>query len=1255
MFLFDKQFERSYEHYRRLYEQGDHSTQVVIPLVNLLLEYAQIDMALDLMEEYAEQNPNSIDSLRFLAKVYKNANRSYEYLRTLEEIYVLQPSVDVLREKERYYGYVGDHESEVEALELIINRYRPKEGEYLELAYQYAAQGNEVRAVETIQLFLQSVSLEKLDVPTVGFTIDLLTTQKKSEQALKVAREYYSAYPKVEVASNLISALQSGSLYDEALTLLNELPKDDQERPEMLSTRVQLYLSKELPENAYRMLKEYLKKGKMPPPLYIDLVTLAVQYQEIDILEEALIQSRLDGIPETLLIKVIYTAALSGDNSLISSITEMFPLELVNEYDTLPFALAIVDPSLNVDEKNLVFSYYRLDTISGHHKAILAQMLETFSSSSSSTLVLDQIESLDGIPTSELSELSQLYIKNGLFVKGWELIQLALEQYPQNEDYRRFWLVMAAANNRQDIIEEWLKGNEFVDPELLKDLFYAAFEQKYASLSMVLANHLHRLRPTDDHEKILAEALMLNGYTEWAYEITRELLGKGYDVAELYVNTLVVLAAEKPDYSDHLDRAVDGFIKHQIISESAWRNLGWLMVENQKKALAATVFSQLANGKSVDHPDMNALLWIWGKEITDDQRQWILSHAMASQGENKAKWLQYFLDIEHPELTMLVVNRDDWDEELIADKYIEALAMAKQEEELEEVIAYLIPQESRLPRLKRLGTLAYGHGLRAIAESVFVKVLDQDPRDKDAIFTLGEIYYIQGDYSYALPFLQKLPESFLANYYIAEIFQIKGFVGLAHRYYECAYRLFCWMESPTDAQLAVQAVVLFRLGYFSHAVGILQGLVAKYPDNQYWRADLANILIDLSCLSNARCVLWETLTKEPSETLLLARMRYYSASLCFYQALCLSNELLAKYPNSARVRAERSSLEWNLRRWRKAFCYNRQARAIDQDNEIYCLAQNEIMRSHRPEVMVSGEYRTTGEYQKEHYAYFSYRQPINAANQLFLSLDFDDIDVEKYVNIDTGVLENREAERYKGELSWIHRLWCGGILTPTLYFSEQNVGGGVHYLQTDVIGSTLWAVEYNRPNWDFTQTIIDHGTRDMVGVKRTQSIIPRFEVSLGAGLSRYHLQGLEEAATSWSLEGNATYLLSKGNCLRQLMGTEGVVSFNYYLDAEYRMRVKERIGPFDQPFAPLPLISRETHAAFVFMAKRFGKCLAIDGFGGMSYDREAGGSAVPIWGSQIFFGDPDRFHGKFEYSHSTSTEFSNESVDRYRLDFRWLW
>jgi len=1255
MFLRDKQYERSYERFRDLYESGDRSRDVVIPMVNLLLEYAQIDHALELMEEYADRHPDSVDTLQYLAKIYKETNHSYEYLRTLEKIYEMQPTVEVLREKERYYGYVGDLESEIEALKTIVSKYRPIDKEYLELTYQYASRGNLKEATETVLHFLNNVPVSTLELPAVTFAIDLLSDQNQSKKALELAESYYRAFPVKDVALDLLYALFQGSQYDQALQFLNQLPESLQRQTPFKTVRVELYLSKELPFIAFELLKQYLQTDMLPSNLSYELINLAIQYQEIEILEAVVAQIGVDTLPTELLMKVILTASLNDRDDMITELSTLLNDEQRPGHHAVSLVISLVDTNLSTEEKRLLFSYYPLDDLSDSQLVILAEAASFTGDRSTTSSFLKKLDTLERLNADELGLITELLVKAQLEGFGWELVQKSIDGEDNLNRYERFWLLMAASTGREEQVRQWLKTSEDPNCSLLEDGFYAALVQKHASLSLFLADALYKLRPSPDNKKLLAEALLLNGRAEESFNLLRELLRTRPDVAELYVNALTVLSAEKPEYTERLERAVDEFMQFDMLSKPALRNLGYLMLDHQKRVQAATVFAQLAKGESVDAPDMDTLLWIWGKDLSDDQQQWVLAHAMAADGDEKAKWLQYFMNIENPELAIQTVIEEDLQHEAIADKYLEALAVAKQEEKFRDVIAYLIPQESRLPRLKKLGKLAYDEGLRTIAESAFVRILEQDPDDQETIRSLGYIVYFQGDYSRALPLLQRVDHQLLAYLYIGEIFQIKGWVGLANSYYHCAYRAYCELEDPSDDQRAVYATVLYRLGYFCEALGIYEQLLIKGAENQYWIADYANMLIDLGYLDKARCVLWQPLNELPNESLQLTRIRYFSTNLCYMQALSLTNELVSQYPESGQAQASKASIEWTLKRWRKAFCSIQKARALEPKNELYCLTQREILRTHRPETMATFEYRVTGTDQYERYGYFSYRHPINAANLLFTRLDTDNIDVEDYVNTTTGVLEDREARRFKAEVSWIHRLWYGGALTSSIYFNGDGAGAGLLFLHPDLYGSTLFSLEYHRPNWDFTQTIIEDGNRDMVAFKRVQPLLPRFEVSFGAGLNRYNLDNLSNAASSWSLEGGATYLLSKGNPISCLMGKEGVVSLNYYLDAEYRIEEKERLGPFDQPFSPLPLVSRETHAGFVYLSKRFGKCLSADGFGGISYDREAGGNVVPIWGSQIHFGDLDSFHGRLEYSHSTSTEFSTESVDRYLIDLRWLW
>lgn len=1255
MYLYDKQYEKSYERYRSLYERGDRSVDVVIPLVNLLLDYAQIETALELMENYVEQRPESVEAWKYLAKIYKEANRSYDYLRALEHIYELQPSVEILREKEKYYGYVGNLQGEVEALQTLVSEYKPTEGEYLELAYQYASRGNNVKALETIRLFLKQAQLSTMDISTISFAIDLFSYQDEGEQAYLLAEKYYKINPSKTTALGLLFALQQGGFYDQGLKFLNHLPDRLRQSTAFRSARVELYLSRGTPLIAYELLKQYLQAEDVPDNLFSVLIELAIQYNDVEVLRNVLTLTDLDSLPDTLLMKAMLTAYLFDRSDIVNNIKELLGDSNLAEHPALELELALFDPELSKEEKQFLFSHYDLDGISKNQRVFLAEAARSVGNIPVASEFIKELNSLEQLDQEYLDLLTELLIETGLTETGLKLANAAMDGDEDDKKYERFWLLMAAANNQKEEIERWLKDQESLSVEMIRDAFYAAYSQKYASLSLMLAEKLFVLSHSEENKKILAQAYLLDGQPETAFNILRELLSRNIDVAELYLNSLIVLSAENDEYRQFLDNAVKGFLKHRVLSQTAWRNLGYLMLEYQQKALAASVFAHLAKDKSIGAPDMETLLWIWDKELTEDQIEWILSRASTSEGSEKAKWLQYFLNIENPELAFQIISEEDLDNEAIVDRYLDALIMAKEKAKLKKVIAYLIPQESSLPRLKKLGQLAYGEGLRTIAEGAFKRVLEQDSNDPDAIRLLGYIYYFQGDYSQALPMLQKVENQPTASFYIAEIFQIKGWVGYAKDYYLCSYRQYHNLQQPEDDETAVYGTVLFRLGRHFEALSIYKKLLQKQPQDQYLIAAYANLLLDLGDVKGAGQALWAPMSETPNESILLARVRYYSENLCFIQALRLSEELCTRYPDSGQVRAVRASVEWTLDRWRKAYCSIRNARALEPENEIYCLTQREMLRTHRPETMASFEYRVTGNDQYERYGYFSYRHPLDAANLLFLKLDIDNIDVENYVNISTGALENRHAKRYKGEVSWIYRMWCGGVLTSSLYYNGENLGAGAIYVHPDLHGSTTLVLEYHRPNWDFTQTIIEEGNRDRLAFKRVQPVLPRFEISFGAGLNKYHLKGLSNAASSWTLDGGATYLLSRGNPVRCLMGNEGVVSFNYYLDAEYEIKEKERINSFGQPFSPFPLVSRETHAAFLFLAKRFGKCLAADGFGGLSYDREAGGNPVPIWGSQVHFGDLDKFHGRIEYSHSTSTEFSNQNVDRYLIDLRWLW
>ncbi len=124
-------------------------------------------------------------------------------------------------------------------------------------------------------------------------------------------------------------------------------------------------------------------------------------------------------------------------------------------------------------------------------------------------------------------------------------------------------------------------------------------------------------------------------------------------------------------------------------------------------------------------------------------------------------------------------------------------------------------------------------------------------------------------------------------------------------------------------------------------------------------------------------------------------------------------------------------------------------------------------------------------------------------------------------------------------------------------------------------------------------------------------------------------------------------------CL-QLILFAASMAVNYYLDAEYRITLRKRIDFSGTKFVPLLLSSREIHTLTVYLSKQFLPAFTVEGYGGYSYDRQVGGACVPLYGATITIGNDGCLEGKFNYSHSTSTETSGIDVDRYQLELKYL-
>lgn len=198
MNLEDKNYERSFEQYKKLIDEGDMSVGVVMPLSRLYIQYGDIESAIALIESFVKIYPESFDARKQLGILYKYSQQPDDYLNNLEYIYKTHPSAEILRELSDIYNYNGEYNKQIIILnDLLYNRkYNSKEKDFSDLAYLYGTQNDYKSAINTLDYLLQLKNwMVQPDV--LQLFVSLLIDNKQDDDALKAANEYVKKDPNV--------------------------------------------------------------------------------------------------------------------------------------------------------------------------------------------------------------------------------------------------------------------------------------------------------------------------------------------------------------------------------------------------------------------------------------------------------------------------------------------------------------------------------------------------------------------------------------------------------------------------------------------------------------------------------------------------------------------------------------------------------------------------------------------------------------------------------------------------------------------------------------------------------------------------------------------------------------------------------------------------------------------------------------------------------------------------------------------------
>lgn len=240
-----------------------------------------------------------------------------------------------------------------------------------------------------------------------------------------------------------------------------------------------------------------------------------------------------------------------------------------------------------------------------------------------------------------------------------------------------------------------------------------------------------------------------------------------------------------------------------------------------------------------------------------------------------------------------------------------------------------------------------------------------------------------------------------------------------------------------------------------------------------------------------------------------------------------------------------------------------------------------------------------------------------------------------------GVQEGFRGERLQGRLSLNHE-YDNAKNQLSIFLHEIGIGLEGAFHKHDFWGSTKAELSWNRPHWDYLETLAGNGSEDHLLLQRFQRINQRLSTTLTIDGHLYHLEKVSKAAKTLGINLSTYYFLLLDN---------PTLNLGYVFNAEYIGKRVEKKRDNGESYYPLPLVDNENHTLNIESFYTFRQNFVFRGLVGYSIAR-FGNSASFL--CSVRYRANESIHSLLEYAHYLSNT-SSDSADRLTASFTWYY
>lgn len=353
-------------------------------------------------------------------------------------------------------------------------------------------------------------------------------------------------------------------------------------------------------------------------------------------------------------------------------------------------------------------------------------------------------------------------------------------------------------------------------------------------------------------------------------------------------------------------------------------------------------------------------------------------------------------------------------------------------------------------------------------------------------------------------------------------------------------------------------------------------------------------------------------------------------------------ELTELHPNNATLLGYTANALNFTGRWKYAQRMLERANEIMPMNEDILTLQRDIniRQDAESHVKVDYEWVSIGD-SDENIWTLSGLVYVDEEMEIGAKLQTADVDAVNIRRID-GRTGDFDEDVQRGEIFIAHEDLDGQRIQGSVYGNNDTFGLGLSYRWLNELGMSRVYAEYQKPNWDFVEGILDDATRDRIGFDHSYVHNTLWTFNGGVALNRYNLRDFEDVAKSVSGIFSAT---------RKLQDYGPYLAANYTLDAEYRISEKAAIDNLGERYFPL-LDSREVHTVSLIAAEQFTP--ETDGLvqAGYSFDR-LGGNGPLVAGQLTHQMFEEQLEAQVRGSYGARTSDSEGDTARLGGHLKW--